>query len=140
MPIGSYKNPRICNADEIRAAAKVLRGAQLLARDFEETCRLATAGDRACFVYFDSPYAPVSATSRFTSYTSDGFGEADQRRLRDTFSMLHSAGARCMLSNSDTPLIHELYKGYRVERVSARRSISATGARADAAEVIVRNY
>lgn len=138
VPIGSRKKPPICNTKELRAASSALRDAQLLVGDFEEVCwRSPGVG---AFFYFDPPYDPVSATSSFASYTGAGFSEADQRRLQRTFARLDSGGAKCMLSNSDTPLIQELYKGYRVERVNAPRSISATGDRSAAAEVIVRNY
>ena len=142
VPIGSYKAPKICDAAALRVASVIMRSCdlQFLARDFAETCALVMPEASKAFVYFDSPYAPLSSTSDFTAYTSAGFDEADQIRLRDMFATLDSAGAKCMLSNSDVPLIRDLYARYRIDSVAAPRSISAKGARTAVQEVIIRNY
>jgi DNA adenine methylase len=45
-----------------------------------------------------------------------------------------------MLSNSDTPLMHELYRGYAIQKVSARRAInSCADRRGTIGEIIVVN-
>ena len=73
------------------------------------------------FVYFDPPYIPISATSAFTSYTSEGFTYEDQVRLRDTFKMLDERGAYLMLSNFSNPLVEELYSDFNIHFVKANR-------------------
>jgi DNA adenine methylase len=46
-----------------------------------------------------------------------------------------------MLSNSDTPLIRELYAGFHIHRVSARRNINSNSEkRGPVFEVVVLNY
>ncbi|HJK95810.1 MAG TPA: DNA adenine methylase, partial [Polyangiaceae bacterium LLY-WYZ-14_1] len=93
------------------------------------------------FVYFDPPYHPVSETSRFTDYAAGGFGPADQTRLRDVFRALDRRGCRLMLSNSDTPFIRDLYRGYRLDLVAAPRAINSDRTRrGPVTELVVRNY
>ena len=93
------------------------------------------------FVYFDPPYVPLSATANFTTYDRAGFGPDDQRRLRDVFAALGARGVRAMLSNSDTPLIRELYAGFAIDQVFVARAVnSKANGRGKVAEVIVRNY
>ena len=75
VPIGRYKNPKICDADNLRACSAVLQGVEIHHQGFDAVLERAGSGD---FVYFDPPYVPVSATASFTAYTSDGFNLADQ--------------------------------------------------------------
>ena len=81
VPIGRYKNPQICDADNLRAVAAALRTNVTLAHDnFESVLTHAKCGD---FVYFDPPYAPLTRTALFTSYTATGFSLADQEGDRN---------------------------------------------------------
>lgn len=138
VPFGRYRRPKICDADNLRAAAVALRHADLRCRDFDKILDLARPGD---FVYFDPPYHPLSATSSFTSYREEGFGPDEQRRLARAFQQLDRGGVNVMLSNSDTPLIRELFGDYVVEKVEAARSINSKAERrGKISELIVRNY
>ncbi len=138
VPFGSYKNPDICPADKLRAASATLQGVPIERQDFATAVAHARAGD---FVYFDPPYDPVSRTASFTRYAKGDFGPEDQAALAETFAELTARGVHCMLSNSDTPLINELYADFRVERVQARRAISRrAGGRGPVSEVVVLNY
>lgn len=138
VPFGSYKNPTICDEDNLRAVSWALQGIKLYSEDFERCVDWVEPGD---FVYLDPPYHPLSETSSFTSYTRDDFGEADQRRLAETFRQLDRKGCRVMLSNSCTPFIRELYKGYRRKKVIARRAISCKGdGRGGVSELVFWNY
>ena len=139
VPHGRYKQPRICDEPGLRAASTALRGAVLLHADFGAVCRGAGAGD---FVYLDPPYQPLSATSHFTAYTSNGFGPEDQVRLRDEFESLTRRGVAAVLSNSDHPSIRSLYenRGYTLETVSMSRAINSAGAkRTPIPELLVSN-
>jgi len=138
VPFGRYKNPKICDEPNLRAASAALRHVDLEQRHFSTVLEAARPGD---FVYFDPPYHPLSNTSNFTSYSKDGFGEQDQVQLRDVFAELTRRGVRAMLSNSSAPLIYELYSPYAVHTVYAARAInSRAAARGKIAEVIVCNY
>ncbi len=138
VPFGRHSNPTVCAADNLRAVSRALEGAVLLTGDFTRCLETAAAGD---FVYLDPPYDPLSDTAHFTSYTSNGFGAEDQRRLADLFRELDSRGCQVMLSNSSTGFIRELYGGFRQVEVQATRAISSRGsARGAIPEYLIMNY
>ncbi len=121
VPFGDYKNPTICDRDTLRACAAALRGAKLMVSDFETVANRAKAGD---FVYFDPPYIPLTATSRFTDYTSEGFSDAEQVRLRDLALALRKRRVHVLLSNSSAPRVYDLYADFNCVEVDARRSVN----------------
>ncbi len=124
VPFGKYTNPTICDEPGLRACSAILRKtrANLRTTDFEKTVRSA---ERRDFVYFDPPYVPISDTANFTAYTVDGFGHEDQVRLRDTAVALKKRGVVVVLSNHDVPIVRKLYKGFKFERVKAKRNINS---------------
>ena len=124
VPFGRYRNPTICDAENLRAVHGALQGVTLLAGDFAQCLKVAGPGD---LVYLDPPYHPLSDTARFTSYTSTDFGIADQRRLADLFRELDQRGCYVILSNSATGLVRELYRGYEQVEVQAPRAINCKG-------------
>jgi DNA adenine methylase len=122
VPFGEYKNPMICDEENLQACARVLKGAtKIEVRDFAEVVKDATQGD---FVYFDPPYASLTNTSNFTDYTSEGFGDRDQIRLRDVAEDLKSRGVRVLVSNSSAKRVSEWYKKFKRVSVGARRSVN----------------
>ena len=139
VPIGSYKNPTIFQEETLRVTSASLQHGHLEVRDFRTVVDFALPGD---FFYFDPPYHPVSSTSSFTNYTAGSFGDEDQRDLAQVFRELDKKGCLCMLSNSYTDLIHELYEDdFRVETVKANRNInSKSSKRGSIKEVVVLNY
>lgn len=138
VPFGAYRNPTILDEANLRACHHALQGAELACAPFEAVLLKAKAGD---FVYFDPPYAPLSATSNFTSYTRGGFDAAAQLRLRDVCRALDEKGVRWMLSNSSAPMILELYRDFRIEYVHAPRAINSVASkRGGVSELIIRNY
>ena len=149
VPFGRYDDPVICDAGNILACHRALRRPDGLTdkgsdRDveirhapFEKVLGIAERGD---FVYFDPPYVPTSDTANFTAYGADKFDEADQRRLADVFRELSDDGVLCMLSNSDTPLVRELYADYPIREVTRSGNISSNAkGRARVTEVVVRS-
>ena len=92
----------------------------------------------ADFIYCDPPYAPVSKTADFTSYNSTGFGWQEQERLARF--VRDKDYCYVMVSNNDTPEIRELYKGFNIQSVSARRSVNSVGTARTGQEVIITNY
>jgi DNA adenine methylase len=138
VPFGRYTNPRIVDADGLRAASHALARADIRAADFAEITAPLGAGD---FVYFDPPYVPLSKTASFTSYGALGFGPSDQERLVAEFASLAARGACAMLSNADTDVTRELYRDYEVSLTAAPRAInSATDRRGSAREIIVTSW
>lgn len=138
VPMGRYKNPLICNPSNLRAVSAALCRCQIYRSHFTAVLDRAVEGD---LVYFDPPYDPVSKTANFTSYHRDPFGEDAQRSLADVFRRLHGRGVKLMLSNSDTPLIQDLYAPFTIEVVMARRLVnSRADKRGEVREVLVRNF
>jgi DNA adenine methylase len=146
VPHGRYANPSICDEDHIRAVAGTLErsSVRLLTASFDAVLASAAAGD---FIYFDPPYAPVSITSVFTSYTAEGFDGDDQERLRDIVVQLVRRECRVLLSNSTAPEITDLYDnaamrklGVAVHKVPAKRAINSDpAARGNVDEYLIAN-
>src|SRR5690606_27399044 len=109
VPAGRYANPRICDPSHLRQVAAAFRrpDTTLDLAPFDHVLERAAPGD---FLYFDPPYAPLSRTARFTSYTSDGFARDHHRQLRDVVVALAARGCHVVLSNSTAPEIVDLYE------------------------------
>ncbi|GHV90716.1 site-specific DNA-methyltransferase (adenine-specific) [Spirochaetia bacterium] len=141
VPYGKYKNPAICEEPVLRAVHLYLNSNKItiLNGDFEVTAK--KTNDKS-FVYFDPPYHSQDKTN-FTGYQADGFNDDEQIRLRDTFLYLTKKNVPCLLSNSDTPFIRELYKDkcFDIITVLAKRAInSAADGRGNVNEVLVKNW
>ena len=108
-----------------------------MATDFEDAVSGALKED---FIYFDSPYAPVSETADFTQYAKTGFSLVDHQRLSSLYRSLTERKVRCMLSNNDVSLIRELYAGYSIEPLNVSRSINRNGSLRKGKEVLITNY
>jgi DNA adenine methylase len=138
VPFGRHHNPKVCDVVNLRAASRALRGATLLAADFADALQWAREGD---LVYLDPPYHPLTATANFTSYTASSFGIDDQKRLAHLFRDLDRRGCHLLLSNSSTPLIQDLYRGYVQIEVTGTRAISSKStSRGAITELLVTNH
>lgn len=138
VPIGDRRNTGILDADNLRAVSRALRGVRVETADFRAIAGLAGPGD---FVYLDPPYDPASETALFTSYTRHSFTREDQEDLAELYRLLDRRGCRLMLSNSDTPLVRSLYRGFALHPVAAPRMINARGdRRGPVPELAVLNY
>ena len=145
VPHGRYKNPNICDSENIMEVNKALKNTEVLCGDFTETEDFIKKNS---LVYFDPPYRPLNSTSSFTGYFKEGFDDYDQQRLAAFFKSMDTKGAYLILSNSD-PRNHneyddffdKLYEGYNIERVKANRHINCDGnKRGQINELIIRNY
>ncbi len=126
VPMGKYKNPKILDRENILAIHHYLstNDIQILNVDFEKAVEHAKAGD---LVYFDPPYLPAHGSSDFTSYTKEGFGITEHKRLSEVFRRLANMGVFVILSNSDSPIVRELYKDFRIVEIETNRYISSRG-------------
>jgi DNA adenine methylase len=144
VPAGSYAKPKICDESNVRRVATALArsGLTLERARFERMVEPARVGD---FLSFDPPYAPLSRTARFTSYTAEGFDPDDQKRLRDLVVSLARRGCHVLMSNSTAPEIAALYEdskevkaaGLRCYKIPARRAINSNAARRGVVEEYV---
>jgi len=138
VPIGSYKNPTICNEEDLREISELLQKDDVKVAQFDEAVKEAKKGD---FIYFDPPYYPLNKGKSFTTYTKDNFLEKEQEKLAELFRELDKRGCKVMLSNSDTDFIKNLYKGYKINFVKATRMINCDATkRGKINEVVITNY
>jgi DNA adenine methylase len=146
VPFGRYKRPAILDEQNILHVSSLLEMAILRVGPFQ-ACEQYI--DDRTFVYFDPPYRPISATSSFTSYSAQRFGDADQIALSEFFATLdRTCSAKLMLSNSDpTHLVPDddffeaCYAAYRIHRVQASRMINTDARkRGKIPELLITNY
>jgi DNA adenine methylase len=128
VPMGSYKNPTICDDKNILAVSSALQKVEILCGDYEATLKEASNNS---FFYFDPPYKPLSNTSSFNAYAKDEFDDAEQIRLRNFCALLEEKGHKWMLSNSDVKgkdlndtFFDDIYADFLISRVRAKRSIN----------------
>lgn len=131
VPMGAYKNPTICDDENLRNIHEALQNVTIVCGDYSLSKSFI---DQNTFVYLDPPYRPISETSAFTSYNSDVFDDDDQIRLARFIDEINSSGAKIVLSNSDPKNVNEednffddLYKNYKINRVEASRAINSKG-------------
>ena len=144
VPMGSYKNPTICQSDNIMAVNHALENTEIICGDFTEAEKFIK---KDSLVYYDPPYRPINGTSSFNDYSKEGFNDKDQIRLADFFTNMHKNEAYQILSNSDPKnanpnddFFDELYKDFKIERVLANRMINCNGSlRGKIKELIITN-
>ena len=134
-PFGKYKNPNICDADGLRAASQALQNAVIICADYKKVlAEYAKAGD---FVFLDPPYVPVSEYADFKRYTKEQFYEKDQRELADMVNTMCKKGVYTILTNSNAPLVKELYGKYPMKVIQTKRHISSKSDTRKGEDVIV---
>lgn len=145
VPMGSYKNPAICDEENIEKVSSLLQKVEIVCGDYKRSENFI---DKNTFVYFDPPYRPLSETASFTSYTEDGFSDTKQKELAKFIKLLTNKGAKIVLSNSDPKnsdkqddFFDELYSTYNINRVQATRMINCNSeARGKINELIISNF
>jgi DNA adenine methylase len=144
VPMGKYKNPKILNIDNLYFANQALQIACIQQADFSLALKYAAPHT---FIYYDPPYRPISQTASFNSYSCSEFDDRTQIALRDVFQQTSDRGALQMLSNSDPSnyledfFFDDLYRGFKIERISASRAINSKGTKRGAIkELLITNY
>jgi len=136
VPFGKYSNPTICDESNLTAVSQALKGVEIKICEFN-VAEKAKIGDA---VYFDPPYLPISATSKFTAYTELGFGLEDHEKLAGLFQHIGKKGVRCVLSNSAAKKAIELYSDFDMDKFIGTRSVGGpVDFRKPAGEIIVFN-
>ncbi len=145
VPIGSYKNPLICDEKNLRAVSEKLQNIEIVCCDFKESAKFI---DEHTFVYVDPPYRPLNATSGFTSYTETEFDDSNQVELAEFINDMNKKGAKILASNSDPKNVNtednffdDLYRDYNIIRTDAIRSINSnSNSRGKIKELLISNY
>ena len=146
VPFGKYPNPTILDEANLQAASFVLQKAEIRIGNYDDC--FAKVTERS-FVYFDTPYRPISKTASFTNYAGSGFPDDEQIRLANFFRKLDTEKrAKLMLSNSDPTnenpddsFFETVFSDYNIYRVSANRAVNSIGSKRGAIrEILVTNY
>ena len=145
VPAGAYKNPAICDEDNLRRVSRLLQGVELVCAPYT---RAGDFADEHTFLYADPPYRPLNQTSSFTAYTQNAFGDKEQRELALFLRELAERGVKVAASNSDPhntdpedDFFDRLYAGCTIRRVPAARMINAdAAARGKVNELLITTY
>ena len=145
VPFGKYKNPLICHSENLILISKLLQNVEIRFGDYS-ICEEYVNGNT--FIYFDPPYRPLIENSSFVGYDKSGFNDDNQKELAEFVKKLDKHNCLVMLSNSDPKntnpndnFFDELYKGFDIDRIFAKRMINCQAdKRGDITEIVVRNY
>ena len=145
VPHGKYKNPLICDEENLRSCSELLKKVNIHFGDYR---KVISNVDEKDFIYFDPPYRPLLKNKSFVSYSEFGFDDEDQEILAANFIKCNSKKCLLLLSNSDPKNIDEsdnffddLYKDFNIQRISANRMINSNGSkRGKIFELIIKNY
>ena len=145
VPMGAYKNPKICDKENLKNVAMALKNVKIVYADYRESEKFI---DDKTFVYIDPPYRPLNITSSFTSYTENDFNDKEQIELAEYINVLNKKGAKIVISNSDPKnndiddnFFDKLYKNYNINRVKATRMLNSNASlRGAINELLITNY
>ena len=145
VPMGSHKNPTICDEENLRNLSNLIQNVQFLYGDYRKSMKYVT---EKTFVYFDPPYRPLNITSGFTSYTKEDFNDDNQRELAEFYRELNTQNLKLMLSNSnpkntnkEDTFFDNIYQGFNIDEIYASRMINANSkGRGKISEILVTNY
>ena len=145
VPMGSYKNPLICDEENLRLVSEKLQDVTIVCGDYREAADFI---DEKTFVYFDPPYRPLTETSGFTAYTENLFNDAEQIELAKFVDLMDKKGAKIVISNSDPKntnsddnFFDDIYSKHNINRVEANRMINSKGAsRGKIKELLISNF
>lgn len=94
VPMGSYKNPLICDENNLRAVSEKLQKVTIVCGDYRESANFI---DEKTFVYFDPPYRPITDTASFTAYTENLFNDDAQIELARFVDDMDKKGAKVIM-------------------------------------------
>ena len=145
VPMGNYKNPTICDEEDLRALSELIKNVNFEYGDYKASQKYIK---KNTFVYFDPPYRPLNITSGFTSYTKEDFDDENQKELALYYKELNNNNVKVMLSNSNPKntnkedcFFENIYKGFNINEVYAKRMINAnSNGRGEISELLITNY
>lgn len=136
VPFGKYTNPRICDEDNLLEVSNMLKDVTIIHGDYKAVLKeFAEPGD---FIFLDPPYLPISQYSDFKRYTKEQFYEEDHIQLADEVKRLHELGCHVLLTNSNHPLVHELYEEFEISIHQTRRNINKNASKRTGEDVLVK--
>lgn len=135
VPFGRYKNPTIGDYENLSNASQLLQKATIVNGSYKEV--LGQFAEPNDLVFLDPPYLPISDYSDFKRYTKEQFYEEDHIELAEEVERLRELGCHVILTNSNHPLVHELFGKHKIEVHNTKRHISCKGGKRTGEDVIV---
>lgn len=125
VPIGSKPTPVAAIESRIHRARRVLYETKISTEDFRYVREYVEEDD---LVFLDPPYPAQSRTAQFNEYGEGGFGEENQKAVRDLAIELHERGAYVLITNGEPAL--DLYDGempddFRIIPLDGKRRINS---------------
>lgn len=120
VPFGKYKKPYFPEEEMLLFYEKAKKF-EFINTNFEDTIK--NCKRKSDVIYCDPPYVPLSKTSSFTNYSSDGFTEIQQTKLAE---LAEKRKGLFLISNHATDFTEDIYRSadkYRFKEVN--RYISA---------------
>ncbi|NQZ93802.1 MAG: Dam family site-specific DNA-(adenine-N6)-methyltransferase [Moritella sp.] len=137
VPFGSYKKPYF-PLKELRFFAEKSKKATFICESYSDVYKRLGSDD---VVYCDPPYAPLSRTASFTSYSASGFSLDDQALLaKVSRETSQERNIPILISNHDIPLTRELYHGSTFEVVQVKRTISRNAGKRNKVDELLALY
>lgn len=120
VPFGNRAKPNLHDKAAILGCSRMLSQATIECKSYLETFSDYRLAD---FAYFDPPYLKVD----FDGYTSEKFGDKENRQLAIFLHLLDQRGVQWLLSQRDSEDINKLYELFEITNIGA-------------GEVLIRNY
>ncbi len=134
VPYGK-RSGNFFDSEVLRDASEFLQNTTIECADYSETLKKhAQNGD---FVFLDPPYYPVGKYGDFKRYTKEFFYHDDQLALKDEFDRLVNLGCHVILTNSDHPVIMDLYEDYEIKCIETKRMINSDARNRKGVDIIV---
>lgn len=147
VPIGKYKNPTICDEENLIELSKLIKNVTFINGDYRESYKYI---EENTFIYFDPPYRPINKTSSFTSYSKEDFNDENQKKLGEYFRKINdnNSNVKLMLSNSNPKnnnekddFFEQIYNGFKINEIKANRMINSNKEkRGKISELLIINY
>ena len=147
VPIGKYKNPTICDEENLIELSKLIKNVIFIRGDYRESYKYIVENT---FIYFGPPYRPINKTSSFTSYSKEDFNDENQKELGEYFRKINdnNSNVKLMLSNSnpknnneEDDFFEQIYNGFKINEIKANRMINSNKEkRGKISELLIINY
>jgi DNA adenine methylase len=120
VPFGRYSAPYFPRT-ELQFFSDKIQRAILCSGDFQEMFANVQDG---WVIYCDPPYVPLSETSNFTKYHSNGFSLVEQKKLAELAEKAACCGVPTLISNHYNDFTKKLYRKAKVNIFECLRSVS----------------
>ena len=88
-------------------------------------------------IFLDPPYVPLEGYSDFKRYTKEQFYIDSHRDLAALFRKLAKKKIKLILTNSNTDIVNELYKGFDSQVIKSSRNVSCKSSTRKGEDIII---